>query len=141
MGVFAAERQTFPDQMGDAKAQRGVQTLDVLGAADDVQRAQNDRFVGRQRVGMTAGGQVGRGEAVPQSPGPFQVALPDETADDLAGEPVHRQPDPLPIRMVSHKGAYFVALQHQRRGCWSAQPFFETTSAGSMLCGTVSTRF
>ncbi len=74
--LSAAERQTFPDQMGDPKPQGRVEPLDELRASNLVQRAENDAFVGSQTIGMTPGFQVGRGEALPESEGPIPSRRP-----------------------------------------------------------------
>ena len=129
--LFAAERQAFPDQMGDPKPQCRVKTFNVLGAPNDVQRSKNDTSVDGQAVGVTLGFEVGGWETLPQAKGSDTVAPPNKTADDLAGKPVHCQPNPSGLCLLGHKGAQFVALQHQRRWCWSAHVFDDTTSAGS----------
>jgi len=140
MGLLAAERQAFPDQVGDPKAQGGIEPFDVLGAPDDVQRVEDHAGIHLETIGMTPRFEVRRGQAVPQAPGAFKVPVSDETADDLAAQAVHREPDPALLCLLGHKGAYLIALQHQRRWCWSAHVFDDTTSNGSMRCGTLLTR-
>ena len=61
VGLFAAERETSADQVGQSEAQGGVETLDVLGPTNAVQCAKNDAFIRAQAVCMTDRVQVGCG--------------------------------------------------------------------------------
>ncbi|MDB5046459.1 MAG: hypothetical protein JWQ08_2509 [Deinococcus sp.] len=71
--------------MGDPEPQGGVETLDVLCSTNNVQRTENNTFVGTQAIGMTHGIQVGRGQASPQTESSNGISVSDEAADDPFG--------------------------------------------------------
>ena len=103
--LFATERQTFPYQMSQPETPGRVEPFDVLGASNPVERTKNDALVDGQTIGVTPGFQVGRGKALPEAEGPDAIAQTDKTADNLAGQAVHREPDPALLCLTCHTGA------------------------------------
>ena len=105
MLLLAAERQALAHQMGDPEPQGSIEAFDVLCPADDVQRTAHHAFLGTQAVGMTHGIEIRGRQALPQPEGSSGISVSDETADDLAGGAVHREPDPDVLCLLRHKGA------------------------------------
>lgn len=103
--LLATERETVARQMGQSQAQRGLEPLDMLGAADAVQRAPGDGEKASSVTGPgSPGGHVGRRicRRSCRLRGPLPARAGAVVSAGVQMCRSHRTPAPALVLMCSH---------------------------------------
>lgn len=104
--------QGFSHESAEAGAERGVDTLDVVGGphvrAGAVLADGQGLGVGRPGIGVARAPGIARRQAADQDAGRGRVALAQGVGHDLAGTPALGQPEPAFAFALAHVGPQLV---------------------------------